>query len=301
MRGMKLKNLLAIALSTIAIGAGAAGCFKLKENENLPAAAAQVIEMDTGVVESKVLLNSEIDIPEAITIDYEGIARTAKNGVIVCPDGKIVNAGKIRLNQAGIYQVRYYFEDSGVTYTVYQDIEVYSNYFSLSNASGGEIIVSDYTDNCTDEDGVEQKTENDLWCGKDGIIVNLKSGTSFVYNKVVDLRECGEDGLSSIIELDGRYGHFDENNAYVPEVLEGWVRLTDCYNPNIYMELRMQKSVNYSGCLFPGVRTNTQPVTGMDKGVTQQLGDSRIIMLDGVNYRVWMTNGSMNVDTICAV
>lgn len=240
---------------------------------------AQIIEIDH-VVESQIALNSEIEVPSSINVEFNG-TKTAKNGVVVYPDGKVVNAGKIRLNQAGLYELRFYFEDKGITHTAVQKVDVYSEYFSLSNASGGEIIVTD--------------DENKLYCQKDGVKVNLKSGTSFVYNKVLDLRECGEDGLASIIELDGRYGHFDEDGVYVPDVLEGWVRLTDCYNPNLYIELRMQKSVNYTGCLFPGVRTNNQAVTGMDKGVVQVLGSSRIITLDGIKYRVWMGEGSMNV------
>lgn len=241
-------------------------------------ADAQVIEVGD-IVESRIVLNTEVEIPASVSVEYEG-TRTANNGVIVFPDGNIVNAGKVRLNQAGAYQLRYFFDLSGVSYTVVQNIEVYSEYYNLSNPNGGEIIVSD--------------AENPLYCGKDGIIANLKSGTTFLYNKVVDLRQAGEDGLSNIIEIDARYGHF-EDGVYTPDCLEAWVRVTDCYNPNLYIELRMQNAYLYNGALYPGVRTNSQPVTGMDKGITQVLGSSRIIQLDGFNYRVWQKEGSMNV------
>ena len=273
---IRLKGFLVAAISVIALAAVVVGLVGLSDVK----AQAQIIEI-TGVVEGKVALNTEAQIPSSFNVEYNG-TRKAENGVVVFPDGKITKAGgTVKFNQTGVYQVRYYFDYSGITHTAVQNVEVYSNYFNLSNPAGGEIIVSD--------------DENKLYCGKDGIIVNLKSGTSFVYNKVLDLRDCDEDGLSRIIELDGRYGHFDEEGKYIPEVLECWVRLTDCYNPRIYMELRMQKSLNYSGCLFPGVKTNSQAVTGMDKGVTQALGSSRIINLDGFDYRVWMAEGSMNV------
>ena len=283
MRVAKVKNILIAAIFCISVAVG----LLLIPQQTPINVEAQIIEVDAGV-ESRVALNSEIDVPTSITVDYEG-EQTAQNGVVVCPDGKIVNAGKIKVNQMGVYQLRYYFDHSGVMHTAYQNVEVYSDYFNLSNPGGGEIIATD--------------ENNKLYCGKDGITVKLKSGTSFVYNKVLDLRDCDEDGLSPIIELDARYGEYDNNDTpndasddtYTPHVLEGWVRLTDCYNPNIYMELRMQKSVNYSGCLFPGVKTNKQPVTGMDKGITQVLGNSRIIKLDGFDYRVWQKDGSMNV------
>ena len=275
MRVINLKKVLIIAFAVLTLIATSIGISMISTNQ----VEAQTIEVGN-IVESKIALNTEVEFPASVSVEYEG-TRTAENGVVVFPDGKIVTAGNIRLNQTGTYQVRYFFELSGVNYTVVQNVEVYSDYFNLSNPTGGEIIVSD--------------ENNRLNTGKDGIIANIKSGTTFLYNKVVDLREVDENGLSNIIELDTRYGHFDEEGNYVPECLEAWVRVTDCYNPNLYIELRMQHSALYTGCLFPGVRTNSQPVTGMDKGITQVLGSSRIIFLDGFNYRVWQGEGSMNV------
>lgn len=276
MQSKKLKTLLLTALCSVAVLCTSIGLFNMNKTE----AQAQVIEI-SNVLESEIALNTEVEVESSITVTYNGKDKTANNGVVVFPDGRIVNAGKIRFNQAGVYQLRYFFEDGGVTHTAIQNVEVYSSYFNLSNPSGGEIIVSD--------------EENQLYTKQDGIIVNLKSGTKFVYNKVLDLRDCGEDGLSNIIEIDTRYGHY-EGDKYVRDVLEGWIRLTDCYNPNIYIELRMQNSDAYNGCLYPGVKTNVQVVTGMDKGETHDYGGAaRIIMLDGINYRVWTEKGSMNV------
>ena len=275
MQRKKVKTLLIVALSLVAVTLGAIGLIGNKQ----PQVQAQTIEVDN-LLDSRIALNTEVEIPSSVTVEYNG-EKTAKNGVVVFPDGKIVNAGKIKLNQTGVYQLRYFFDYQNVTYTAVQNVEVYSSYFNLSNPSGGEIIVSN--------------EENKLYTGKEGIIVNLKSGTSFVYNKVLDLRECDEDGLSNIIEIDTRYGHFDEEGNYVRDIQEAWIRLTDCYNPNIYMDLRMQNSDKYTGALYPGVKTNNQVVTGMDKGITQVLGPSRIIVLDGLNYRVWQNEGSMNV------
>ncbi len=275
MQGKKVKTLIIVALSLLAVVLGSIGLIGNKQQQ----VQAQTIEVNN-LLDSRIALNTEVEIPSSVTVEYNG-EKTAKNGVVVFPDGKIVNAGKIKLNQTGVYQLRYFFDYQNVTYTAVQNVEVYSSYFNLSNPSGGEIIVSD--------------EENVLHTGKDGIIANLKSGTSFVYNKVLDLRECGEDGLSNIIEMDTRYGHFDEEGNYVRDIQEAWIRLTDCYNPNIYMDLRMQNSDIYTGALYPGVKTNNQVVTGMDKGITQVLGSSRIIVLDGLNYRVWQSEGSMNV------
>ena len=275
MNTKSFKKIAIVALFVIAAAFTAFGC---SMNENPTNVQAQTIEINH-VLESRIALNTEVEIASSISVEYNG-THTAKNGVVVFPDGKIVNAGRLKLNQSGVYQLRYFFDYLGVTNTAVQNIEVYSDHFNLSNPAGGEIIVSD--------------EENQLYTKQDGVIVNLKSGTTFVYNKVLDLRECGEDGLSNIIEIDTRYGHYEEGK-YVRDVEVAWIRLTDCYNPNIYIDLRMQNSDLYDGCLFPGVKTNNQVVTGMDKGVTQVLGSSRIITLDGLNYRVWQNEGSMNV------
>jgi len=275
MQRKRLKTLIIIAMAVIAVAVTSIGVISATR----PTVLAQSIEINN-VLDSRIALNTELEVAPSTSVEFNG-THTADNGVVVFPDGKIVKAGKIKFNQTGTYQLRYYFEYAGVTHTAFQNVEVYTSYFNLSNPVGGDITVSD--------------EENKLNCGKDGVIVNLKSGTTFVYNKVLDLRNVGEDGLANIIELDCRYGHY-EGNTYVRDVTEAWVRLTDCYNPNVYIELRMQNSDLYNGALYPGVKTNSQNVTGMDKGETHDYGGAaRIITLDGIIYRVWSGNGSMNV------
>ena len=233
MQGKHLKRLLIIVLSAVAVASAVIGCTLPTKIE------AQTVVINSVVPSGKVALNTQLDIASTTTVEFNG-THTATNGVVVSPDGKVVSAGKITFNQMGMYELRYFFNYQGVTHTAVQSVEVYSDYFNLSNENGGEIIVSD--------------EENQLYCGKDGIIVNLKEGTTFVYNKVLDLRECGEDGLSNIIELDGRYGHFDENGNYVPEVLEGWVRLTDCHNRKGYSQAGT-RSYLHSGHRRTGMRS----------------------------------------------
>ncbi|MGN1061870.1 MAG: hypothetical protein ACI4RO_01965, partial [Candidatus Scatosoma sp.] len=109
----------------------------------------------------------------------------------------------------------------------------------------------------------------------------------FIYNKPVDLRKSGSDGLTSVIELDSVLGSFDENNRYVPDAGAVWVRLTDCYNSNVYIELRMGKSVDYDGAFFPAVRAYNQDSTGLDTGTRALLTDQRFVTIDDVRYRLW--------------
>ena len=83
---------------------------------------AQTIQV-SNIVESEVALNTELEVPESVNVEHNG-THTAENGVIVFPSGEIVSAGTIKVNQAGTYQLKYYFEDAGVRYTVVQKVEV---------------------------------------------------------------------------------------------------------------------------------------------------------------------------------
>ena len=104
MQSKRLKTLIVVALSAVAV---VFGCFGII-NSNKTQVQAQTVEINN-VLESKIALNTEVDISSSITVEYNG-THTAKNGVVVFPDGKIVNAGKIKLNQAGEYQIKYFFD-----------------------------------------------------------------------------------------------------------------------------------------------------------------------------------------------
>ena len=94
---INIKALFVVMLSVIAIVFAAIGF----ANASQDVAKAQTIEIEN-VVANKVLLDSEITVPETTTVEYNG-TQTAKNGVVVYPDGRIVNAGsKIKLNQTGV-------------------------------------------------------------------------------------------------------------------------------------------------------------------------------------------------------
>ena len=125
MRAIKSKKALIVAFSVIAALIVSIGVWAIAPKS----VEAQTIQVNN-IVESEVALNTELEVPESVNIEHNG-THTAENGVIVFPSGEIVTAGKIKVNQAGIYQLKYYFEDGGVRYTVVQEVEVYSDYFNF--------------------------------------------------------------------------------------------------------------------------------------------------------------------------
>ncbi len=278
----KIKKTILIALVILACLFAGIGVKTLTAQQ----VSAAVIAIKSDSIPDRLVLNSEISLPESVTANYEGADETAENGVVICPDGKILNASDLtKLDQAGVYTVKYFFTKGKVKYTASKEITVYSSYYEFS-AGNSDIRLS------TSSDG--------LHCKKDGVIIDLQDGDMFTYNKPVDLKAAGEDGLTEIIEIDGRLGYFLDKNgervssggSYVAEVEAIWVRLTDCYNPNLYAELRIGKSPAYSGSYFPGVRTSNQDCTGLQKGSTHSA--TKQVTLDGINYGFWYQYGYMS-------
>ena len=267
----KAKKLCALVLGVIAAFAVGVGFMiaRSKSAENPFLTKAEIISV---FVPNQQTLGGEYSFPSTVTVSYRGKTYVAKNGEITTPDGETKSLdGAFSFNQTGVHTIKYFFNTNGVTRAAQKQIDVVEGYFT---ENGNEVIKS--------------SEDNPLACGQDGIIVNLKDGPEFVYNKPVDLRNSGQDGLTSIIELDSVLGSFDENSGkYIPSAGEVWVRLTDCYNPNIYIELRMGKSVDYDGTLFPGVRAFNQDCTGLDTGTKLLVMNQRFVTIDDVQYRLW--------------
>lgn len=283
MKKHTVRNICRGALLAVAICAVGFGVARL-DNRSDVIPSAETIEWTGGDVPSRIALGSEVSLPESVDVEYDGKNYTANGGVIEYPDGRLVEAGgKISLNENGVYTIKYFFEAGNKNCIAEKKVTVYNDYFGFTVDNGSQIAVSD--------------GENPLWSGKDGLIVDLKEGAEFVYNKPVDLRKAGSDGLTSVIELDSRLGSFDGDN-YVPTAEVSWVKLTDCYNPNLTVELRMGKSVDYKGSLFTGVKSTYQDCTGLDSEGGQFVENlNRLITLDGVNYKVWPNeNGYANKD-----
>ena len=117
---------------------------------------------------------------------------------------------------------------------------------------------------------LQSNADNVLLSGKDGLILRLQDGCQFIYNKPIDLSKAGEDGLADIISVNYRLGNLIPNDdpkywkdfmfksGVVPTAEEFSltllnehykyryagttatrckIRLTDAYDPNLYVEL----------------------------------------------------------------
>lgn len=281
MKKSKFKKVCLIASAFLAVSAIALGAI-LPERSISP--LAETIEWASEDIPSKIALGQEISLPENIEVEYKGENYTASGCVIERPDGRVVEREeKLSLNLCGTYTIKYFFTANDKQYIAERKITVYNEYFGFSVDNGSEMHLSDADDT--------------LWSGKDGLVVNVKEGAEFVYNKPVDLRNAGADGLTSVIELDSRLGSFDDDGTYQADAAIAWVKLTDCYNPAVSVELRMARSADYSGALFTGVKTTYQECAGLDPTGWMVENLNRIVNIDGIDYKLWPNeNGYANED-----
>lgn len=275
---MKIKRLCLILLVVAVCACSGLGISRLVT----PVSATTIELTASDVIPDSKQLNSTLVLPESVSVSFNEATYSATDGIVVRPDGKAVAAaGTHTLNQKGVYVVKYFFNANGVKNTVYKNVNVHSMYYDLQGASGSSITKSDA-----------------LFTGKDGAVLKLKNGTTFAYSKAIDLSKVNEDGLADIIEFDPRSfvratdangtPLFNENGQamYVVECKEIWVKLTDCYNPNVFAEFVMGRFDEYGGSVYTGVQTYCQPITGLDVGSTANNNDVEIT-IDGTLYSLW--------------
>ena len=244
----------------------------------------QALEIDINACETEILnqyvVGDEVSIPETIKVDYYG-EKTASNPYIECPNGLSLKSSTLKFNEPGIYKLKYSLTYNNLPVTFIQEITVKSEYFTISQDNGSYIKKS------SDDDYLKS--------GKNGLIASLAENTILYYNKTINLNDTDSNGLSDVIEIDPRLGHY-EDNIYTADQSKIYVVLTDAYDEKITVTLKMQRSENYNGAYFPGVKTYIQSCKGLDKGDLPNLGPSRQIILDGEKYRLWPDEeGSMNV------
>lgn len=284
MRNSKFRKVSLLAASILAvstISVAAAGLVGCDSDANVPpVAVAAEITNSSSLPANTVMCGTVATLPESVQVSYNGANYTASGCKVTSPDGLTKNAaGELAFIQMGRYTLRYFFTDSdNVQRNVQHIVNVTDSYFSLS--SGNEATY------------IKTNNESTLHCGKDGISVELTEGTTFTYNKPIDLRNASEDGLTDIIEVDARIGTMatdaEGNQLYDPIADILWVQVTDAYNPNLSMTIRMGRHSDYNGAYMIGVKTSYQSLVGLDAGSEPIRTDTqRYVYIDDVKYLLW--------------
>lgn len=224
---------------------------------------------------------------------------TAGDGEVKFPNGKIYPAGTFTLNDLGTYTLRYYKSIGGEFVTYEKSFKVCESLYELSAENGS------YIQQMNTEGGYKSHT------GLDGIVVNLKDGCSFNYNKPIDLKAGttsttpgGDVNLANIISLDPRtagavaadgtiisdketydaYVAAGETPKYQHFANDFVISLTDCYDPSIRVDITMFRTekTNSSdyGRVHVYVGSSTQEAWGVRYGNANTTNEGTVVSFD---------------------
>ena len=250
--------------------------------ETKVAADEGVLQADIAIAE-KYSIGTDFKIPEGdIIIDGESYA--AESYYLRAPNGTVYSGREHFLEQLGVYTVIYSVKNGSALLSAEQSFTVvramYETSSNFSNAAYAEELVRPQT-------------------VADGLQVTLADGDSFSFNEPIDVTQTSEffsfyphaTYYSQEVtpgKPEGGYTYDIDANRYI-------VRLTDCYDPNNYVETEIsivvanRLEVPYSYCTYFRAGAGVQLKAGLevvdeDKVISAQASEARI---DGVRYQVW--------------
>ncbi len=191
-------------------------------------------------------------------ISVDGTTVQAEATVLL-PDGSTSSAGRIKLNQEGVYKVEYSATVNGKTETVVRSFSVKKPLFGVSSTASSVTENVTYNAEEHEKEGLQNVNGYQIE-GKgsvSGVMVSLASGDYFTYNQVIDLNGKTKD--DALIEF-----------SITPETIgikdvEGFdLILTDAYDSSSQVIVRVMSS----------------------KGVVppNDAGDKRLGLYNGVGY-----------------
>lgn len=201
-------------------------------------------------VQAKYYYGEKFTAPEG-TLSFDGQTQDAQAN-LVFPDGREINPVMVTLNQEGIYTLEYSASFSGQVKTYEQTFTVEKKLFSVEKpASSVAYGTYDAAEHDRDELNVIGGTVS-------GAYVQLASGDTLTYNKVIDL--AGKTANEVFIRL-----------AMTPSIIGTQdvgaisIILTDAYDANNFVTINVLDSGEDWGAAYVKVAANCgQLLTGWD-------------------------------------
>ena len=212
----KVKILLVLFVGIIALCASAL-LFVLKNDKNVYAAEGSVSGIRT-----EYLYKDTVNVPEKATMTVGGENYESDSFYVILPDGNRISSAKLTLDVCGEYSIVYEKTINGKRYSATKTFSVKKKIFEL--ASGSESI--------------EYGAINGYFAAMgyvEGLNVGLAEGDILELNKPFNIYENNLEDLISF------------NCMQTEPVLCNFItlRLTDCYDPSIYLDITYKRGVRY--------------------------------------------------------
>ena len=242
MNNTKTKNKLILALIFLFVICSSLSFLMLNGVSNNKTALAETFRI-TGEVQLKdeYVLGDELVVPTA-EILYQDNYYAVTESVLTYPSGNSFSGQKHTLNAVGDYVLKFKHSSENLNLIAEKKFKVNRDFIDAKNGVNVE--------NLSDLSLVQGDDEG-------GLSVELTDGSEFVLNQPIDLTNSN---LTTPLITVHPYniatqtkGQYDEHGNWVNVVTEHavasarimFIRLTDCYNPNNYVEISIDWSLSH--------------------------------------------------------
>ena len=231
-----------------------------------PTAAAKTAEIVAGQIEEKYAYGTSFSLPDSVQIKYGDAQYSANKGYIVYPDGMAYSGTEAyTLDKLGKYRVVYETTVGGKTVSAEREFTITTGVYSIEDTS----ILSYETlrafsvyKHLTAEEKAEGLRMGEIEKDVKGLKILFESGNTFTYTKPVNIYE---NNYNDIIAF---------NAVHLNTEVKSWtVRLTDCYNPEIYVDFSFSKKARDE--TYVRMSCNGQASIGLRESATS-VGDAYI-------------------------
>ncbi len=258
-------------------------------------------------IEDNYYVGTDVNWPSEIEVEVEDggnpVTVTANNGVILWPNGTASKTGSSTLlYQTGWYTIRYTYDNEGQFDYIEKQVFVGEKLTTFAMEDG---IINPLTKEEQEGLTFENNASEVTLQKQDALIVKMKEGNTLYYTKSIDLTDVDPDtGLCSLITIDyhlldntmnGPSYKFQESELSATNCI---IRLTDAYDPSIYVDLAYGQRSQYGDISRTGtvnVRAYNQSEWAGAHVAPETWGDTdytwrKMYTLNGVRYGIYRFN-----------
>lgn len=281
----KVKKILTSVLCFACIATAGIGVLSANDNVSvLPAQAYELVFTDGSALQAWYTYGSSFNAP-SVTID--GV--NATKAVVRMPNGKAYENQTVILNEEGTYTVIWYATVSGKTVSVEKTFKVTKEIFTTDEGSSWEYV--------------EQIACTASETQKSGLKVSLAPESKFYFNRAIDLTQNKELPLFEIYPYN-QSGLLEGYNGDKIEARTIYFTLTDCYDPSIYVTIKLEWREDQSNRIPDfSIGAVGQKSSGcIQRNETYTIKHNKEVYIDGTRYefryapKIGTTLDSTNAD-----
>ena len=139
---------------------------------------AVTISLNVAELNDNYDVNEKVAFPLTVDVEYKNATKTASNGILVYPSGKIVKLTEsaVEFTELGEYVLRYFFMDGAINVTVEKSFKVSDSLYYLTSQSGSITPITAEMNMAIDQ--YTSTEQNTMRTEQEGIAVRLAEDTS---------------------------------------------------------------------------------------------------------------------------